>query len=179
MSRKISKFLSLVLRHAPEKIGLILDEAGWVGTGELLGALEKEGMGITMGELKTIVKENDKKRFEFGDSYTKIRASQGHSIKVNLGYEPTTPPRILFHGTSEGTLDVILDGGIKQMTRDHVHLSADYMTAVKVGQRKGRAIVIMVDAERMVEDGHVFYKSTNGVWLTNYVPPQYLEIEEK
>jgi putative RNA 2'-phosphotransferase len=167
---KRSKHLSLVLRHDPGSVGLTLDGAGWADVEKLLSAMK-----LTMAELEDVVENNNKKRFEFNGDKTKIRASQGHSVEVELGYEEKTPPARLFHGTSRGVLEAIFTSGISKMERHHVHLSADRDTALKVAQRRKDPIVLVVLATEMNLAGYKFYQSTNGVWLTDSVPSQYLE----
>ena len=146
---KISKFLSLVFRHKPETIQIQLDENGWVSVSELIEKLNKNGPQTTFEILKYVVDTNSKKRFAFNEDETKIRASQGHSLQVDLNYEPSTPPHKLFHGTSVRFLDSILKNGIEKRNRQHVHLSADIETAMKVGQRYGKPVVLEILAERM------------------------------
>jgi len=177
--KKHSKFLSLVLRHKPEKIGIVLDHAGWVSVDELLKALDKFGRTITLEELKFIVENNDKKRFSFSEDNKRIRANQGHSIKVDLDYSEIEPHNLLYHGTVTNFLNSIYKDGLKKMKRHHVHLSGDLETAVIVARRRNSKIVILViDAPKMYEDGYTFYLSDNGVWLTDCVPPKYI-IETK
>ena len=169
--RRRSKFLSFILRHQPEKIGLSLDEQGWADVTSILS-----GCHLSIPELLEIVEKNDKKRFEFNEDKSKIRASQGHSIKINLGYKAQKPPDKLYHGTIRRNWESILkDGGLKKMKRHHVHLSPDIETAIKVGGRRGKPIVISIDSARMHSDGFVFLLSTNGVWLTDNVPKEYLD----
>ncbi len=164
-----SKRLSYVLRHAPGSVGLTLDAAGWVGVDALLAAL-----GWTRAELERVVATNDKRRFALDESGTRIRASQGHSVAVDLGYAAQTPPQVLFHGTAERNLPVILAEGLRPGRRHAVHLSPDDVTARRVGARHGRPVVLRVDAEGMARDGAVFTRSANGVWLVDAVPPRYL-----
>jgi putative RNA 2'-phosphotransferase len=168
-----SKRLSYVLRHAPGRVGLILDAAGWVDVDALLAAL-----GWTRAELEHVVATNDKRRFAFDDTGTRIRASQGHSVAVDLGYVAEVPPPVLFHGTAERNLPAIQAEGLRPGRRHAVHLSPDEATAFRVGARHGgvggRAIVLRVDAEGMVHDGAVFTRSANGVWLVDAVPPAFL-----
>ncbi|HYE71760.1 MAG TPA: RNA 2'-phosphotransferase [Blastocatellia bacterium] len=171
---KVSKFLSLVLRHKPEEIGIQLDEAGWTPVDTLLAALNSHGLSITREELEQVVSNNEKKRFAFSDDGRLIRANQGHSVEVELGYTPQTPPEVLYHGTVEKFLPSIKEQGLIKGQRHHVHLSPDRETAIKVGQRRGKPIVIEVDAARMHADGVIFYRSENGVWLTDHVPVQHL-----
>lgn len=171
---KESKFLALVLRHNPGEIGITLDAAGWVPVDTLLAALRRHGRELTRAQLDRVVAENDKKRYEYDESGTRIRASQGHSVPVELGYTPAEPPATLYHGTATGTVEAIFREGLKPGRRHHVHLSTDIETATRVGARHGRPAVLTVDAARMRADGHLFYRSTNGVWLTEHVAPAYL-----
>lgn len=169
-----SKFLSLVLRHKPEVIGITLDAQGWVGVDHLLAQMEKNGRALSREELNMIVAQNDKKRFTFSEDGTRIRAAQGHSVSVRLGLEPVTPPEHLFHGTSEGALAAIYEQGLRPGNRQQVHLSADVKTAFKVGQRHGKPHVFLVAARLMQQAGHNFYQADNGVWLTDSVPAKFL-----
>jgi len=173
---KDSKFLSGVLRHNPGKLGIELDEAGWVRVDVLLAALKHRGRRINRARLDYVVEHNNKKRFEYDESGERIRASQGHSVPVELGYEPLVPPDPLYHGTATRSLDSIFAEGIKPGSRHHVHLSADVETATKVGSRHGKPAVLVVAAARMHAEGRVFYRSTNGVWLTEYVAPEYFAV---
>jgi putative RNA 2'-phosphotransferase len=171
---KTSKFLSLVLRHQPQKIGLTLDSAGWVNVQELLAACNAHGKRMTLAELEAVVRDNDKQRFAFSEDGLRIRASQGHSVEVELQYEPAIPPPILYHGTVKRFLASIKTNGLVKGNRHHVHLSADVNTAENVGNRRGKAIVLEVLSGQMHEDGYQFFLSANGVWMTDTVPPQYL-----
>jgi putative RNA 2'-phosphotransferase len=173
---KISKFMSFALRHQPEKIGLRLSESGWASVEELIEASGRSGVEFTREELQNIVASNDKKRFSLSEDGLWIRANQGHSVKVELGYAPASPPEILYHGTAERFLTSIKQQGLIKGKRHHVHLSVDVETAAKVGQRHGRPVVLKVEAGRMHRDGFVFYISANGVWLTERAPVQYLVI---
>jgi len=175
---KTSKFLSLVLRHEPECIGLTLDPAGWVEVNALLAALRQYGRGITRSELEEIVATNEKKRFAFSESGTRIRASQGHSVEVELGYTPQVPPAELFHGTATRFIGAICAEGLRRGSRQHVHLSAELDTAVKVGTRHGKPAVFVVHAAAMHAAGHAFFLSENGVWLAEAVPAEFLELRE-
>lgn len=172
--KRISKFLSLVLRHQPEKIGISLDSAGWTDVEVLLAALAKAGRRLTRAQLDEVIATNDKKRFELSEDGKRVRASQGHSVRVDLGYQPAEPPDVLYHGAADRNRGPIFAMGLIKGARHHVHLSADYQTAVSVGQRHGRPCVLIVDARQMVSHGHRFFLSTNGVWLTDHIPPQYL-----
>ena len=170
-TRKISKFMSLVLRHRPEKIGLKLDENGWADVQELITK-----MNINLQELEYVVENNDKKRFAFNEDKTKIRANQGHSLKtVDLELKNIQPPNFLFHGTVGKFMSAIRDTGLLKMNRQHVHLSKDKETAIKVGSRRGKAIILSVRAGEMYEKGFEFYCSENGVWLTDHVPSEYID----
>ncbi|MGR6966853.1 RNA 2'-phosphotransferase [Geodermatophilus sp. URMC 61] len=164
-----SKRLSYLLRHAPGSAGLTLDAAGWTDVDALLAAL-----GWTRPELEHVVATDDKRRFAFDDTGTRIRASQGHSVAVDLGYAPERPPPTLFHGTAERNLAAIETEGLRPGRRHAVHLSPDEVTACRVGARHGRAVVLRVDAEGMARDGAVFTRSANGVWLVDAVPPRFL-----
>lgn len=171
---RISKHLSYVLRHAPEKIGITLDEAGWVSVDLLLERSRKHGKDITRAMLDEVVATSEKKRFALSEDGTRIRANQGHSVDVDLAYEPTPPPAILFHGTPATVVALIRETGIAKMGRHHVHLSKDRETAHTVGGRRGRPVVLVVDAARMHADGYAFFVTPNGVWLTDDVPPSYV-----
>jgi putative RNA 2'-phosphotransferase len=168
--KSVSKKLSYILRHHPDSVGLALDEKGWVSVEALLKAV-----GIEQTVLETVVAENDKKRFAFNEDKTMIRASQGHSISIDLGYEPSIPPEILYHGTASANLKSIQNQGLIKGSRHHVHLSADTDTARKVGMRHGFPAILTVLASQMVADGYAFFVSENGVWLTEKVPPRYLK----
>lgn len=174
MTKETSKLLSLVLRHAPEKIGITLDEAGWTPVDVLLAKLKKAGHKLDRAGLEEVVSTSDKKRFTISEDGRLIRAAQGHSVAVDLGLAPAVPPEILFHGTARASLDSIFATGINSGTRRQVHLSADTDTAMKVGSRHGSAVVLSVDAARMLEDGFQFYMADNGVWLVDEVPSIYL-----
>jgi putative RNA 2'-phosphotransferase len=152
---KISKFLSLILRHDPDKIGLKLNAQGWANVKELL----KKSSNLDMKMLEFIVENNNKKRFEFNDDKTKIRARQGHSIKVDLGYKESVPPEILYHGTARKNNSAIRRGGLKKMNRHAVHLSVDRETADNVGRRHGKVLVFVVHAKEMHDAGEKFYLS--------------------
>ena len=169
-----SKFLSLVLRHSPQTIGLKLDSAGWAQTDELLACLARAGRRMSLAQLQAVVAGNNKQRFAFSEDGSRIRANQGHSIKVELELKPQQPPAQLYHGTATRFLDAIFQQGLTRQNRHHVHLSASVETASTVGRRHGKLALLTVDAARMAADGHVFYCSDNGVWLTDAVPVGYL-----
>jgi len=176
--KKHSKFLSYVLRHKPESIGIELDENGWVEVPVLLEASRKAGQDISMDLLKEIVATNDKKRFAFNDTEDRIRASQGHSVKnIDLALEEIEPPEILYHGTVERFLEAIKQSGLQKMNRQHVHLSGTTETATNVGSRRGKPVILNVRALSMFKAGHKFYRSANGVWLTDTVPWEYIDRE--
>ena len=169
-----SKFLSLVLRHKPDEIGISLDPAGWVPVDELLRACAAHGVAISRDELNAIVAGSDKQRYAFSPDGQRIRANQGHSIAVELGYEPAEPPEILYHGTAQKYLESIRRTGLVKGKRHHVHLSPTRQTASAVGQRHGKLVLLEVQSGRMHQEGHAFYRTPNDVWLTNAVPPEYL-----
>lgn len=174
---KLSKFLSLILRHKPEEIGISLDENGWADVLELLSGINNTGRKINIDLLEEIVKSDNKGRYSFNEDKTKIRANQGHSIKVDVELKEIIPPDILYHGTAERFITNILDKkqGLKPMSRLYVHLSKDYDTAIKVGIRHGNPVVLKINAKQMKEDGYLFYLSENGVYMTKSVPYKYLE----
>ena len=172
---RVSKFLSFVLRHHPDAIGLELDDAGWVEVETLLRESRASGTAITRADLEEVVATSPKRRFALSEHGLRIRARQGHSVGVELGYEPATPPEQLFHGTVAGALESIRAQGLMRMARLHVHLSSDRGTATNVGQRRGAPIILTVRAGQMHRGGFVFYVSANGVWLTEHVPPEFLD----
>jgi len=173
---RASKFLSKYLRHQPEALGLALAPGGWVEVGALLAACARHGMPLSRAELEEVVAGNNKRRFAFDETGGRIRANQGHSVEVDLQLEPTPPPEILYHGTGECAVAAIQRAGLRKMRRHHVHLSADVATALNVGRRHGRPVVFEVAAGRMSSDGFAFYRSENGVWLVDAVPPEYLRL---
>jgi putative RNA 2'-phosphotransferase len=168
---KISKRLSYILRHAPESVGLVLDENGWADVHDLVS---KFGDPLSIDDLNEVVETNEKKRFAFNDDLTKIRASQGHSIEIDLAYQPTTPPDFLFHGTATRFLESIKKDGLLKGSRHHVHLSLDEVTARKVGSRHGSPVILTLKSKEMYEAGYVFYVSENDVWLTEHVPIRFI-----
>ena len=173
--KKISKYLSLILRHKPEKIGLELDQNGWAS---VLDIINKSGVDFTMEEIYEVVKTNDKQRFALNYNNTKIRANQGHSIKtIDLGLEAQSPPEFLYHGTVAAFIGNIKEKGLLKMNRQHVHLSKDRETAIKVGSRRGQAIILSIRAKAMESKGFRFYLSDNGVWLTDTVPAEFIEFK--
>ncbi|WLQ34991.1 RNA 2'-phosphotransferase [Streptomyces castrisilvae] len=171
---KVSKYLSRHLRHQPERIGITLDAHGWVPIDELLHAAARHHFPVTRAELDHVVLSNDKQRFAVeGD---RIRASQGHTVDVDLGLPPAEPPAYLYHGTVGRALDAIRAEGLRPMNRTHVHLSPDRETATRVGARRGRPVVLSVDAGAMHRAGHTFRVSANGVWLASAVPAEFLRL---
>jgi putative RNA 2'-phosphotransferase len=170
----VSKFLAKHLRHAPDALGLTLGPGGWVNVDDLLSASEKKGFPITYDELIECVETNDKQRFSFDDTGDLIRANQGHSVEVDLQLEEKEPPDFLYHGTVERFLASIMAEGLNKGKRHHVHLSKDVDTARKVGARRGKPIILQVDAGRMHSQGFHFFLSANGVWLTDSVPAVFL-----
>lgn len=184
MNKNNSKFLSLVLRHKPETIGIQLDKNGWVSIGRLLDQMEVHGRMIDYEELMDIVNNNDKKRFEikkadFGDNgYDDlIRAAQGHSVKVDLDLKSERPPFKLYHGTVKKYVDNIMKKGLLKMNRHAVHLSEDIQTAITVGSRRGKVVILEINSGAMYSENIKFYKSKNGVWLTDNVPSKYIKIK--
>lgn len=173
---KTSKFLSLVLRHDPGLIGLRLDDQGWAKVDELLSLAPSAGHSISPAKLAEVVETNDKKRFSLSEDGSRIRANQGHSLAVDLGLEPQEPPTTLFHGTASRNLDSIRRRGLERGSRRHVHLSCDPEMASRVGQRHGKPIVLTVRSGAMHAAGFRFFRSANGVWLTNQVPAEFLDI---
>jgi len=166
-----SKFLSLVLRHKPEEISLELDQQGWTSVPDVL-----EGTSMTMSELKQVVAQNNKKRFEFNEDQTRIRARQGHSVEIDLDLQPLEPPIILYHGTTQKKLAKIKSRGLKRMQRHHVHLSPDEQTALAVGGRHGKPLLLVVRAGEMFKEGYTFYRTGNNVWLVDHVPWKFLRV---
>jgi putative RNA 2'-phosphotransferase len=172
---KNSKKLSYILRHAPDSIGLVLDEQGWASVHDLMIKFDDP---LSMEDLEEVVETNDKKRFAFNDNFTKIRASQGHSIEIDLAYQPTTPPEFLFHGTATRFLESIKKDGLLKGSRHHAHLSLDEVTARKVGSRHGSPVILTIKSGEMFEAGYAFFVSENDVWLTDNVPTRFLHFGE-
>jgi len=175
--KDLSKFISLILRHKPETIGIALDEHGWANTDELIEGVNRTHP-LDMKLLEKIVAEDGKQRYSFNEDKTKIRANQGHSIPVDVELEEKEPPKVLYHGTGEKYVSSIDEIGLIPKSRLYVHLSKDIDTAIKVGSRHGRPVVYEVDCGRMYRDGYRFYLSVNGVWLTKEVPVRYLKERE-
>lgn len=169
-----SKFLSYVLRHEPAAVGIALDSGGWVAVDVLLDACAQHGRPLSRADLDEVVATSPKQRFALSDDRRCIRANQGHSTAVNLGYEPADPPDVLFHGTIARLLPAIRDQGLLRMKRHHVHLSSDEVTARAVGSRRGKPVILRIDARAMRDAGHVFFVTPNGVWLTDAVPSSFI-----
>src|SRR6266851_2628659 len=172
---RTSKFLSLVLRHEPARVGLQLDTAGWVGVDELLAAVARHGVPLTREQLDHIVATSDKKRFAISEDALRIRASQGHSVEIDLQYPPKTPPEILYHGTAMRFLDGIRQQGLQKMERHDVHLSAETKLTLQVGGRHGKPGLLTIRAGDMHRAGFIFRCSANGVWLVDHVPAAFIE----
>lgn len=172
---KVSKFLSLILRHKPEEAGITLDHHGWANVEKLTKGISEKYAEFTTDILEEIVRTDEKQRYSFNEDHTKIRANQGHSIPVDLGLQPINPPEYLYHGTGEKYRQSIDNIGLIPKSRLHVHLSDDFATAVNVGARHGDPVVYRVHAKQMVDFGFIFYRSENGVWLTDRVPVWAIE----
>jgi len=175
MSTRISKFLALVLRHDPGRVGITLDDAGWTDVAGLLTAAAAHGVVITRDELAQIVASSDKQRFALSPDGARIRANQGHSVAVDLALAPATPPARLYHGTVGPFVASIRAQGLIKGARHHVHLSAELDTAKQVGGRRGRPVILAVRAAEMVDAGHTFFRSDNGVWLVDYVFARFID----
>lgn len=171
---KTSKFLSYVLRHRPDSIGLVLDGAGWASINELIRKARSAGKKLSRTLIEEVVANNDKQRFALSADGERIRASQGHSVDIDLDLKPLQPPEVLYHGTATRFLESIMARGLQPGSRRHVHLSADIGTARKVGQRHGKPVILELDARAMHQAGLVFFRADNGVWLTAHVPPAFL-----
>lgn len=174
-----SKFLSHVLRHKPERIGITLDQAGWTSVDDLIEKANQHGIFLTRERLCEVVRDNDKQRFALSEDRERIRANQGHTVPVDLGLTPQTPPELLYHGTATRFLSAIREQGLLPRRRRHVHLSLDAVTARSVGSRYGKPVVLIVRAGMMHAAGHVFFRSKNGVWLTARVAPEYIEFPDR
>lgn len=175
--KNISKFISYILRHNPSAVGIELDAHGWADVNALIEGVCKTGRFLNMQMLEEIVKNDNKQRFSFNDDRTKIRANQGHSIEVDVEMKVCPPPDILYHGTAEKYIESIRENGILKGNRNYVHLSKDKETAIKVGARHGKAIVLKIDTRQMYADGYIFLLSANGVWQTEQVPIKYVTEE--
>lgn len=172
---RISKFLSLILRHRPNLIGLALDRHGWAEVDELIACACRHGLALDRALIEQVVAENDKQRFSLSADGRQIRANQGHSLPVDLQLAPVTPPALLYHGTAERFIASIKREGLRPGNRQHVHLSPDKATALAVGRRHGRPVVLIVRAAAMAAAGYSFYCAANGVWLTEQVPVAFIE----
>lgn len=172
--KRIGKFLSLILRHEPQKIGIELDEQGWANVKELIEKCKKHRYHFSMEDLIEIVETNDKQRYSFNEKRNKIRANQGHSIDIDLALRPIEPPEYLYHGTATRFVSSIMEQGILKGSRQYVHLSKDKETATKVGSRHGKPAILTIMSGNMYKDGILFYQSDNGVWLTDYVDVKYI-----
>lgn len=175
--KTISKFIAYILRHNPSAAGIELDEHGWADVNALIEGVCKAGRFLDMQMLAEIVETDNKHRFDFNDDRTKIRANQGHSIDVDVEMKVCPPPDILYHGTAEKYIESIKKNGILKKNRNYVHLSKDQETAIKVGSRHGKVVVLKIDARQMYTDGYVFLLSANGVWQTEQVPFKYVTEE--
>ncbi|TPF17985.1 RNA 2'-phosphotransferase [Priestia megaterium] len=173
---KLSVFISLILRHKPEAANIQLDEFGYANVDELIKGVNETGRRINLNILKEIVSDDKKGRYSFNESFTLIRANQGHSINVKVPLQKLEPPQFLYHGTAERFLDSILNSGVKKMNRLYVHLSDNLDTAKQVGKRHGKPVILTVDAQEMHKDGYEFYLSENKVWLTDFVPTKYVKL---
>lgn len=172
--KRIGKFLSLILRHHPDKIGIELDEQGWANVKELIEKCKKHRYHFSMEDLIEVVETNDKKRYSFNEKRSKIRANQGHSIDIDLALSAIEPPEFLYHGTATRFISSIMKEGIVKGGRQHVHLSKEKETATKVGSRHGKPAILTILSGQMHRDGVLFYQSDNGVWLTDYVDVKYI-----
>lgn len=173
--QRLSKFMSLVLRHKPEAAYVTLDSDGWCSVDSLLEGIGKAGRAVTRQDLEHVVSSDEKGRYKFSDDGTKIRANQGHSLSVDLKLKSMTPPDELYHGTVDRFLEAIKSEGLKKMNRQHVHLSPDRQTAMAVGGRRGKPVVLVINAKKMHEKGIPFYISDNGVWLVDSVAPEFID----
>ncbi len=177
MSVQTSKFLSYVLRHKPETIGLTLDVQGWAEIDELIDKANASGQTLDLAALQAVLAESDKKRFTISEDGKRIRAAQGHSLTVDLGHAAIEPPPVLYHGTATRFLDSIREKGLLAGNRQQVHLSSDTDTARKVGERHGKPAILTIDTGRMFKDGMRFFRADNGVWLTDTVPATYIAFD--
>lgn len=172
--KRISKFLSLVLRHQPQTIGITLDENGWVEIDTLLEGMACSGKRVSREQLEQVVSNNDKQRFTISDDAVRIRAKQGHSVDVDLGYQAATPPEQLCHGTPGRFVELIRESGLKKMNRHHVHMHADHELATEVGGRRGKPVLLTIRSLEMHQAGYEFFVTENDVWLTDHVPSEFI-----
>ncbi len=170
---KISKFLSYVLRHKPESIGLTLNNNGWASVAEILN---NRKLHFSLEELKFVVENNEKNRFSLNEDFSLIKANQGHSVDIKLEFQQIVPPDILYHGTAQHLLASIQEKGLDKRQRHHVHLSIDIKTASNVGKRHGKLIILAIDAKKMHQEGYQFYISDNNVYLVEEIPAKYLAV---
>ena len=175
--KRVSKLMSLILRHKPEHIQATLDENGWLSIDELIKGINKKGIRLNRELLDVVVEENDKKRFIISDDGLMIRANQGHSVNIDLELKAVQPPEFLFHGTVPKFIDAIQEKGLLKMSRQHVHLSTNRATATNVGARRGKPVILTVRSGEMYNNGCSFFRSENGVWLTEAVSPDYIEFK--
>ena len=175
---RLSKFISMILRHKPEVIGITLDEHGWADVDELIKGINETGEEVEFSKttLEKIVKTDKKQRYSFSQDRTLIRANQGHSIPVDVELKKKEPPKVLYHGTGVKSVKAIQEQGLLSMERLYVHLSSDVETATNVGKRHGTPVIFQINTEQMQKDGYDFFQSVNGVWLTKEVPAKYLEL---
>jgi putative RNA 2'-phosphotransferase len=171
---KLSVFISLILRHKPQTIGISLDEFGYANVDDLIKGVNNSGRNLDFNTLQNIVREDKKGRYSFNESITKIRANQGHSIDVKVPMKEIKPPKFLYHGTSKKSLENILNNGISKMNRLYVHLSDNMATALQVGRRHGEPVILKIDSQKMYENGYKFYLSENNVWQVDFVPSEYV-----
>lgn len=174
----ISKLMAKALRHRPDVLGIVVDEHGWTDVNDMIDAIRKKYQSFNLETLECIVEESEKKRYSFNENHTKIRANQGHSLPVDVELKIAAPPDVLYHGTARKNIETISAEGIKRMNRLYVHLSADIPTALNVGSRHGAPAVFEVDSRQMNRDGYQFYLAENGVWLSEFVPSQYIRLIE-
>lgn len=175
LDTKISKFFSLILRHDPSAANITLDDQGWCNIEDLILGSNDKGFNISITDIQRVVKNSDKKRFSISDDGQLIRAVQGHSNKqVDIDYKPIEPPEFLYHGTADRFISSIMEQGIKSGKRQYVHLSADQETAIKVGQRHGKAVILKINTKKMYENGHIFHQADNGVWLCDFIPTSFI-----
>ncbi len=175
---RISRFMSLVLRHKPEEIKMKLDKNGWANVKELINGMKQKGYHVNLDILKIVVGTNNKQRFSFNNDFTKIRANQGHSIDVDIDFKIVPPPEFLYHGTATHFLEQIKKDGLVHKKRQYVHLSIDVETAINVGKRHGNPVVLKIKSGDMQRNGIAFYLSENGVWLLKQVPTNYIAFDE-
>lgn len=177
--KPISKSLSYVLRHRPDSVGLELETGGWITVAAILDAFRRSGKEVSEEILKEVVAQNDKQRFEFSDDGLRIRARQGHSVEVELGYEPAVPPEVLYHGTATRNLESIFEQGLRKGRRHHVHLSTNRETMLQVAMRHGKPTLLAIQSEQMHLSGHEFFVTGNNVWLTEHVPPEFISVSNE